>query len=97
MNNTDKIRELQKQIEEERKRISKCKHTYGKTFYNPETVLEGYGSKMVGQGSDIWFDYEGYHDVKKDRWIRKCTLCGCEEHTYKQKNIIVGQEPDFGK
>lgn len=93
----DKIRELQKQIEEERQRISKCKHVFDKPFYNPETVLEGYGSKMIAQGSDIWYDYEGYHNVQKERWTRKCTVCGYEEHTKQQKPIVVGHEPDFGK
>lgn len=93
----DKIRNLQNQIEEERKKIKNCKHDFSKPFYNPETVREGYGLHYVGHGSDPYLEYEGYHDVKKDRWTRKCSECGYEEHTNKQKPIVVGNEPDFGK
>jgi len=60
---------------------------YGEPFYNPETVKEGYGSVQVGSGSDPWWDFAGYRDVKVDRWTKKCTLCGHEIITpsfYKQ-------------
>jgi hypothetical protein len=95
MNSTDNIKNLREQIEEEQRKIRNCKHDFGKPFYNAETVREAYGYRMVAQGSDVWGEPEGYRDVKKDRWTRKCTLCGCEEHTRSTKPIISGYEPNF--
>jgi hypothetical protein len=92
---TDKIKELQRQIEAEQHKINNCVHKYGEPFYNPETVKEGYGSVQVGSGSDPWWDFAGYRDVKVDRWTKKCTLCGHEIHTRSTKPIIKGFEPDF--
>jgi len=91
----DKIKELQKQIEAEQRKIANCKHEWGEVFSNPEIVKEGYGSVQDGAGSDPHWSYEGYRDVEKPRWTRKCNLCGTEEHTCKQKPIIKGLEPDF--
>jgi len=61
----DKIREFQKQIEEEKRKISKCKHDFDKSFYNAEPIKEGYGSVQDGAGSDPHWSYAGYRDVKK--------------------------------
>lgn len=92
----EKIKNLKKQIEVEEQKIANCRpHNFGKAFYNPETIREPYGHKMVAQGSDVWTEPEGYHDVKKDRWTKKCTLCGHEEYTNTQKPIISGYEPSF--
>lgn len=90
-----KIKELQDQIRLEEAKIQNCKHTFADPFYNPETVRESYGYKVVGQGSDVWTEPEGYHDVKKDRWTRICTICGHEQHTNKQEPIISGHQPKF--
>ena len=91
----DKIRQLQKEIEVEKIKIEKCDHNYGKSFYNPYKINEGYGCVTKGQGSDIWSDFEGYREVEKPRWTRVCTKCGNEDHTCKQKPIVSGFEPDF--
>jgi len=91
----DNIKRLQKQIEEEERKISNCKHDFDKPFYNAETVKEGYGSVQDGAGSDPHWSYAGFRDVKKDRWTRKCKICGFEQHTYNQKPIISGHEPSF--
>lgn len=91
----DKIKMLQEQIEAEKRKIANCKHVFDKPFYNAETIKEPYGHKMVAQGSDVWYEPQGYHDVKKDRWTRKCTICGCEQHTDKLKPIVSGHEPLF--
>ena len=91
----DKIRDLQKQIVAEKSKIANCKHDFGKPISNPEIKTEPYGSKMEAQGSDVWFVPEGYHKVSKPRWTRVCNICGFEEHTYKQKPIITGHEPQF--
>ena len=95
MNN--RIKELQAEIERERRKIASCKHEYGKPFYNPEKVKEAYGYKPVAHGSDVWGEPEGYRDVDKPRWTRVCIHCGNEDHTDKQKAVVVGHEPDFGK
>lgn len=91
----EKIKQLQQEIEIEKAKIRNCKHDFSKAYYNPETVKEAYGYQMKPQGSDIYYEPTGYHDVKKDRWTRKCNLCGNEEHTNKQKPIINGFEPSF--
>lgn len=89
------IRDLQEKIKIEQNKINSCDHDFYDPVYNPETVKEGYGSKMITQGSDVWYDYEGYRDVKKDRWTRTCKNCMYEQHTYSQKPIVSGSEPDF--
>jgi DNA integrity scanning protein DisA with diadenylate cyclase activity len=91
----DRIKQLQNEIESEKRKIQNCKHIFDKAFYNPETIKEPYGYEMKAQGSDVYYEPKGYKDVKKDRWTRKCTICGNEEHTDKQKPIINGYEPSF--
>jgi len=95
MNSNDIIKKLQSEIEIEKRKISNCKHIFNKPYYDTEIVKEGYGSVQDGAGSDPHWSYEGYKDVKKDRWTRKCTICGFEEHSYTQKPIITGYEPSF--
>jgi hypothetical protein len=91
----DKIRLLQEQIEVEKRKISNCNHNFGMSYYNHETVSEGYGSVQDGVGSDPHWSFAGYRDVKKDRWSRKCLNCGFEQHTNKQEPIISGYKPSF--
>jgi hypothetical protein len=91
----EKIRQLQEEIEREKRKLSNCQHNFGEAFYNPETVRESYGERTVARGSDIWYEPIGYHDVKKDRWTRVCNTCGKEEHTNKQKPVITNYTPDF--
>jgi len=95
MTNFDKIAQLQHEIEVEKLKISKCKHVFGNTYYNPTIIKEGYGSVQDGAGSDPHWSYIGYKDVEKPRWTRKCKLCGYEDHTDKKKPIITGYEPSF--
>ena len=92
---SDKIERLKEELRIEEQKMRNCKHVFGKHFFNPKNVREAYGFKMIGHGSDVWTEPEGYHDVQKPQWTRKCTLCGYEEHTDKEKPIIVGNEPDF--
>lgn len=93
----DKIARLERQIAEEKSKIKNCYHHFDKPFYNPEKQMVGYGYKTVGQGSDVWGDYEGYHEQSVDRWTRRCAFCGLEQHTYKQKEVknAATYEPDF--
>lgn len=91
----DRIKTLQKEIEFETQRIKNCDHVFGTPFYNPYIEKEPYGFHVVGQGSDIWTEAEGYRDVTKQRWTRICTKCGFEQHTTKQKAVVIKEEPDF--
>jgi len=90
-----RIKYLQAQIQAEENRMSRCTHEWNEVFYNPETVKEGYGFKPVGRGSDMWHEYEGYHDVQKPRWTRICKKCGKEDHTDKQRPVVTHHVPDF--
>lgn len=90
-----KIKQLEAEIESERKKISNCNHKFEKSFYNPEKYMEGYGSVQDGAGSDPHWSYAGYTEKEKPRWTRICIECGFEEHTYKQKPVITGYEPSF--
>jgi hypothetical protein len=91
----DKIKILQEQIEIEKRKINNCTHNFDKPFFNAETINEAYGYKPVYQGSDHWFEPQGFREVKKDRWTRKCKKCGFEQHTNNTKPIIEGYEPSF--
>ena len=95
MNSSQKIRELERALSEEKDKISKCSHEWSEPFYNPETVSESYGYKMVKMGSDVWGEPEGYHDVIKQRWTRECKKCGFQQHTHEQKAIIEKYVPNF--
>jgi len=96
MKPTDKIEQLKKEIQREQSKIENCDHDFGEPFYNAKMVMEGYGMVQDGAGSDPHCSYEGYREVPKDRWTRKCKLCGFEEHTKNLKPIIKGHKPDFG-
>jgi len=91
----DRIKQLQQEIESEKAKIRNCNHIFGKSYYDAETVKEGYGSVQDGAGSDPHWSYAGYRDVEKARWSRKCKTCGLVEHTYEQAPIIKGYEPSF--
>lgn len=91
----DKIKQLQSEIAKEQEKIRNCKHQFGEAFYNPETIKEPYGYKMITQGSDVWGEPEGYRDIQKPRWTRKCSACGLEQHTYETEPIVTGTKPKF--
>lgn len=90
-----KLSELQRQIEEIKRKQAACNHNFGEPFYNPDTKMEGYGSKLVTQGSDAWHEYVGFKEVKVDRWTRVCTKCEYEQHTDKQEPVIKEYRPKF--
>lgn len=79
----DKIRELQAQIKTEEARIRDCKHEFGSTYYNAETIMEPSSYEQTGRGVDKWYVPTSYREISKDRWSRKCAKCGHEQHTYK--------------
>ena len=94
-NPTERIKQLQHEIESEKRKIYNCEHIFGKPYYNPEKVMEGYGSVQDGAGSDPHWSYAGYREVEVSRWSKKCSKCGFEKHTFSKKPIIIGEEPDF--
>jgi len=91
----DKILQLRKEIEAEEAKIRNCKHLFNKSYFDPETIMEGYGSVQDGAGSDPHWSCAGYKQVEKNRWSRKCEKCGFTQYTYEQKPIIKGYEPSF--
>jgi len=95
MNATEEIKVLQAQINERLKEILNCNHNFGKPFYNPDTIQVPYGIHLRGVGSDVWGEPDGYKNESIPRWTRVCSICGKEEHTNKQRDIVIGQEPDF--
>jgi len=90
-----KIEELKKQIASEENKIRNCSHEFGQPFSDPKIEKEGYGYKMIAQGSDVWGNYEGYRDKVVPQWSKVCKKCGFKQSTTKLKPIIVGQEPEF--
>ena len=91
---TDKIKKLQSQIDSFQQEIKKCKHIWGKTKYDPETVKEPVFSHYIPHGSDPEPVYN-YNDKTIPRWSRKCEVCGKTEYTYKEEVISVKKEPKF--
>ena len=91
----DKIRSLQRQIEEEKRLIDNCHHDWTDAFYNPTIEKRGYGSVQDGAGSDPHWSYAGYEDVSVPRWTRKCKKCGYEQHTKERAAVVSHYEPKF--
>jgi len=91
----DNIKRLQAQIEAEENRIRNCKHDFDKSFYNAEKIqVQDARLGYERHGVDSW-PILSFHTETKDRWTRKCKLCGFEQHTYNQKPIVTGYEPSF--
>lgn len=95
MNAQTQIESLERQIKELKANQSSCSHNWGEAIYNPEKFREGYGSKFMAQGSDVWTEYEGYRDAYKPRWKRTCKKCGFNQFTYKQETVQIIQKPAF--
>ncbi len=95
MNSQERINELRQEIGRLQRDIDCCNHTFGQPFSNPEKFMEGYGSKLVHQGSDAWSEFEGYREAFKPRWTRTCTKCGFQQHSYKRKPVVSDYVPDF--
>jgi len=90
-----KIKDLQREIEEEKIRMAHCNHDFKEAKYDPETISVGYGSVQDGCGPDPHWRYAGYRDEEKPRWSRECKICGKIEYTYTQEPIIKEYKPRF--
>lgn len=95
MKDRERLEELKKEISKYEKSIRDCKHSFNKPIYDPESVMEGYGSVQDGGGSDPHWGFEGYKEVTKDRWSRECEICGEKQYTYKREPVITSYEPKF--
>ena len=84
----DRILQLRKEIEAEEAKVRKCTHIFGDSYFDPEIVMEGYGSVQDGAGSDPHWSYAGYMPVEKNRWSRTCKMCGLIQHAYELRAFI---------
>ena len=91
---SDRIAELNAEIEAEKRKISNCKHEFGETYDDYENKLE-YTYETRFQGSDSYPAISGSYTKTIPRWARKCKLCGLVQHTYTKKTVRVIEEPDF--
>ena len=93
MNLTEKKEQIERELAAVKDQIENCNHEYGEIQYDPEKVKEPYGSKIVTQGSDVWFVPEGFRYRKKERWSQTCTKCGHKRYTTKTQP--TGYKPVF--
>lgn len=91
----ENIKKLQEQIHIEQQKIARCSHSFGEPFYDPKAQRIPADHIMVGHGSDVYYESQGYKDVVKDRWSRVCKNCGLIEHTYTQEPVITKYQPKF--
>jgi len=94
---SDRIEQLQKELREEERKMSQCKHTFTPPVYDAEIRKVGYGNRFVQLGSDSYTDFDGFEDKEFPRWSRKCSKCGFKEYTSKKIAIVSSYEPDFRK
>ena len=87
MDSNERIEQLKREIDSEKRKMNSCNHNFNESIYDPETVKEGYGSIQDGGGSDPHWGYAGYRDVQKDRWSRKCSICGLKQYTERKFKI----------
>ncbi len=92
---SDRIKELQAQIEREQQTINNCHHIWGDTEYDPGTKSVPYGRVFRYMGSDSYYEPEGYTQEPVPRWSRTCTICGKKEYTDKEETVQVIKKPKF--
>lgn len=72
-----------------------CSHNWSEAFYDPTTKREPSDYKLVGHGSDVYYEPTGYHDIQVPRWSRTCTKCALKQTTTEQKPVNIKYEPSF--
>lgn len=93
----DEIKELERKLMELKRQMQLCNHRFDMPRQNTYISKEEYHTGRYEQnvGIHMW-PIMAYRDVTKVRWTRKCTLCGLEQHTEKQKAVSPPQlAPDF--
>ena len=92
----NRIYELEQQLKNLKVEQGRCAHTFADPFFNPYDSKEEYftGQYDETQGIHHW-PITAWKDVRKNRWTRRCTKCGFEEHTESLKTVKVVQAPDF--
>ena len=84
-NLTREIEALQTRINILKKQQNVCNHRWSQPLYNAEKyndqIVNGYSTHGVHLEPKI-----SYVSKTKDRWTRKCAICGLEQHTYDNPN-----------
>lgn len=91
----DKIKELQRQIEQENKKIASCRHEFGDSYYDPDYKMVPYGGHYEGHGSDPTWVPDGYEKKEFPQWSRKCNKCGLIQSTTEREAVVTSYKPKF--
>jgi len=95
MNNEEKIKKLQAEIESLKRSQFNCSHTWDDVKYDPEEVtVQDTGAGYEIHGSDMW-PILSFHKECKNRWSRECIKCGFKQYTNKIEVVSVKSEPKF--
>lgn len=93
----NKVKELERQLEEAKTEQSNCNHTWGepyeKTFVEKEEYFTGEYREYGVHHDPIY----NYRDKEVKKWVRECKKCGKEHTTKKMKQKVVVTGPDFGE
>lgn len=97
MNPSQKIHELQSQIEQQKNSIRNCRHEYNSPVYDPEphhvskiNYTAGYEKHGVDMYPIMYSDTEYKH-----RWSRECIKCGHKDYTYESEPVNTQTKPKF--
>lgn len=98
MNQADRIRELESQIQQLKYQQANCSHAWGETVYDPEKGFEPYHTGEYECHGIHHDPVIRYMDKLIPRWKRTCKKCGLEQFTKKEKTKteLVNYGPDFG-
>jgi hypothetical protein len=87
----NRINELEQQLKNLKTGQRNCGHVFGEPYDSKEEYLTG---QYETHGIHHW-PITAWKDVRKNRWTRRCTKCGFDEHTEILKTVKVEQAPDF--
>lgn len=95
MNNDDKIKVFQNEIDSLKRQQTNCKHDWSEPKFDPEQIsVQDDRSGYETHGIDRW-PIPSFHEESKDRWSRACKECGYKEYTYNQEPVITERKPKF--
>lgn len=95
----EELEQKEREVESLRQNVKRqqesCLHEFGGEIYDPDKRVEGCDPKLVGQGSDHYYEYQSYRDVEVPRWVRQCRKCGLKQFAFKQKTKVVNDGLDW--
>ena len=95
MNEAQKIRDLEMEIQAAKSRMNSCQHNWGEVKFDPEAHSVSDNRKGYEyHGSDMW-TVPSFHTEYKDRWSRECSKCGKIDYTYENEVVKVETKPKF--